>query len=128
MLLVPFKPETSRSVGRKIEYPLHGSTTSHGQSVPDLSSAASIASEHANQRRNITPEAGHALEKLGHAIEYLADEFAPEGLLLSADNPQVEAIQILMTLNRQIYFECPVMPTIGERLLSKLRSCFSRLR
>ncbi len=48
--------------------------------------------------------------------------------MLSADNPQVEAIQILMTLNRQIYFECPVMPTIGERLLSKLRSCFSRLR
>jgi hypothetical protein len=28
----------------------------------------------------------------------------------------VEAIQLLMALNRQIYFTCPVMPTLAEGL------------
>jgi hypothetical protein len=57
-------------------------------------------------RRKLTPEAGKALEILGHAIEYLADEYAvdtaPKGALGSAD-PRVEAIQMLKAANRQIY-------------------------
>jgi hypothetical protein len=74
-----------------------------------------------NRRRRIGPEAGHALEKLGHAIEYLADEFVHEGgVSLSADQPQVQAIQLLMALNRQIYFACPEIPTLKERVFSRL--------
>jgi hypothetical protein len=58
-------------------------------------------------RRALSPAAGHALEILGHAIEYLADEYAvdvaPKGPLGSAD-PRVEAIQILKALNRAVYY------------------------
>jgi hypothetical protein len=65
--------------------------------------------------RRINPEAGHALEKLGHAIEYLSDEFVHEGGELTQHNPQVEAVQLLMALNREIYFSCPEVPSWGAR-------------
>ena len=68
------------------------------------------------QRRQITPQAGKALEKLGHAIEYLADEFVQSGVSFSASNSQLEAVQLLMAINRQVYFECAEVPTLGERL------------
>jgi hypothetical protein len=58
-------------------------------------------------RRLHSPESGRALEILGHAIEYLADEYANDlankGPLGSAD-PRVAAIQILKGLNRTIYY------------------------
>lgn len=66
-------------------------------------------------RRRIAPQAGRALEILGHAIEYLSDEFAHAGGSLSAHNAQVEAMQLLMAVNRQIYFACPEVPSLGER-------------
>ena len=58
-------------------------------------------------RRQVTRESGRALEILGHAIEYLADEYAlaseSKGPLGNAD-PRVEAIQVLKRLNRAIYY------------------------
>lgn len=82
--------------------------------------AASTAGQGSNRRRRITFEAGHALEKLGHAIEYLTDEFVQSGVEMSSGNGQVEAVQLLMRMNRQVYFECPEVPTIGERLRALL--------
>ncbi len=73
------------------------------------------------RRRRISPEAGHALEILGHAIEYLTDEFVHAGGSLSASDGQVEAVQLLMAVNRQIYFACPEVPTLGERWRSLLQ-------
>lgn len=69
-------------------------------------------------RRHITPQAGHALEKLGHAIEYLSDEFvaAPED-----STGRMEAIMLLMSVNRGIYADCPEIPSLGQRLLAWLR-------
>jgi hypothetical protein len=72
-------------------------------------------------RRQITPQAGRALEKLGHAIEYLTDEFVQSGASFAANNSQLEAVQLLMALNRRVYFECPEVPTLGERLRGLLR-------
>ncbi|MBS1803032.1 MAG: hypothetical protein JST28_06665 [Acidobacteria bacterium] len=66
--------------------------------------------------RRITREAGRALEILGHAIEYLTDEYMQEGNVLSATDPQVRAIRLLVELNREVYFECPVVPTLAERV------------
>jgi hypothetical protein len=34
---------------------------------------------------------------------------------LSARDAQLEAVQLLMALNRGIYFECPEVPTWSER-------------
>jgi len=73
------------------------------------------------RRRRISPEAGHALEILGHAIEYLTDEFVHAGGSLSAHSTQVEAVQLLMAINRQVYFECPEVPGMGERCRAMLR-------
>lgn len=69
-----------------------------------------------DRRRNISPQAGHALEILGHAIEYLADELVHEGKPVDAREPQLQAMQMLMALNRQVYYECPFVPTFSERL------------
>jgi hypothetical protein len=74
-------------------------------------------------RRRTTPEAGFALEILGHAIEYLADEYVHEaGLLPSmhSGDPRVEAIQLLMAANRQVYFACPLAPSLYQRVVGHL--------
>jgi hypothetical protein len=66
-------------------------------------------------RRRTTPEAGLALEVLGHAIEYLADEYVHEVDLLSFSlrrDSRVEAIQLLMSANRQVYYACPLVPSL----------------
>lgn len=82
-------------------------------------------------RRRISPRAGRALEMLGHAIEYLADEYVHGagspygGATFCPDAPQVKAIQLLMALNREIYFECPVVPSLADRLRSFLRAHFA---
>jgi len=67
-------------------------------------------------QRRIAPEAGRALELLGHAIEYLTDEYVLEAKYLSPTDPQVKAILILMDLNRKVYLECPKIPTVAERI------------
>lgn len=83
---------------------------------PIPASAAAISAVPArSRRRRITPQAGRALEVLGHAIEYLTDEFVHQGHEISAKDAQLEAVQLLMALNRQVYFECPEEPTLSER-------------
>ena len=37
------------------------------------------------------------------------------GGALTAHNAQVEAVQLLMGINRQIYFDCPIVPSFSER-------------
>jgi hypothetical protein len=57
--------------------------------------------------RRLTRADGRGLEILGHAIEYLADEYAVDpsdkGQFGNSD-PRVHAIQILKRLNRAVYF------------------------
>jgi hypothetical protein len=69
-------------------------------------------------RRRLTPEAGKALEILGHSIEYLEDEYsadsAPHGVP-DAD-PQLEAIDLLKALNREIYFSGTEVPPTFHRV------------
>lgn len=73
-----------------------------------------------NRRRRISPEAGRALEILGHAIEYLTDEFLSTGGDFVSHPGEIEAVQLLMAQNRKIYFDCPVIPTLRERLVAFL--------
>ena len=94
-------------------------TTAIRFSIPASAQAVFTARVRPSRRR-ITPEAGHALEILGHAIEYLTDEFVYEDQALSTRSAQLQAVQMLMALNRQVYFECPEAPTFGERCLALL--------
>lgn len=90
-------------------------TTTSSFPIPVPARAANTAAVVPSRRRRVTPEAGHALEILSHAIEYLTDEFVYENGALSAMNAQLQAVQILMALNRQVYFECPEAPTFAAR-------------
>ena len=63
--------------------------------------------------RRTTPEAGHALEKLGHAVEYLTDQFVERKKF---DEGDLAAIQVLMAANRQVYYDCPVRSSFLERV------------
>ena len=67
-------------------------------------------------RRLIPPISGYALEKLGHAIEYVTDEYIHEGCQGGFQSPRVEAIQLLMSANREIYYACPIVPSLWERI------------
>ena len=67
------------------------------------------------RNRRISREAGSALEIIGHAIQYLIDEHVHEGSLLKYEEANLEAIGLLKDLNRQIYLDCPEMPSFRER-------------
>jgi hypothetical protein len=91
-------------------------TTTTGFAIPFATAPAlRTASLHVNRRRHINPNAGRALEILGHAIEYLTDEFVQDERAFTMKSEQLQAVQTLMALNRQIYFECPEVPTLAER-------------
>lgn len=85
-----------------------------------LRSAAATLPVPTIRRRRITPEAGRALEILGHAIEYLTDEYIYRGGQFYPGDPEVQAVQLLAASNRAIYFECPEVPTLGARCLRLL--------
>lgn len=85
-------------------------------SIPVSAPVVTDSAVRGRRARRISPEAGHALEILGHAIEYLTDEYVHQGGLFSAHDGDVEAIQLLMARNREIYFACPEAPTIGDRI------------
>ena len=70
------------------------------------------------RRRQITYQAGRALEILGHSVDYLIDMHEHEGSLLVWEAGYLEAIEILKARNREIYLGCPVMPSLEERILS----------
>src|SRR3954452_17754258 len=72
-------------------------------------------------RRRISPEAGRGLEILGHALEYLTDEFVHDGCNFRRERGRLEAIQLLASLNRQIYFACGVEPSFRERVQELVR-------
>lgn len=77
-------------------------------------------------RRRVTPEAGRGLEMLGHALDYLTDEFVRDGCRFAEDRGRLQAIQILAALNRQIYFACGVEPSFRGRVQSLFRRLFSQ--
>ena len=85
-----------------------------GVPIPVPASVA-VAAPAPSRRRRISPQAGRALEILGHAIDYLSDEYVHSGGSVAAHDAQVEAVQLLMAANRQIYFNCPLVPTLAER-------------
>jgi hypothetical protein len=57
-------------------------------------------------RRRPSASQGHALEVLGHAIEYLIDSYVATAST-TASMADTEATQILMRLSREIFTECP---------------------
>jgi hypothetical protein len=89
--------------------------------------ATGVGSRSASRR--IPPEAGFALELLGHAIEYLADEYMHETAMLpsvySAD-PRMEAMRLLMAANREVYYACPLKEPIATQVRARLRSWLRR--
>jgi hypothetical protein len=79
--------------------------------------------------RRMSRENGRAIEMLGHAIDYLADEFALECMSVgerrnTGPNPRMAAIELLMASNREIYLTCPAVPSLSERFSRTIRSLF----
>jgi hypothetical protein len=109
MSRAPIYLETSPTVPVSIEVPLE----------PTLCDDATQPVFPSSRRRQIPPLSGKALEVLGHAIEYLADEYVLHaGSLpsLHSEDPQIRAIQLLMAASRTVYWSCPVAPTLRERV------------
>lgn len=96
------------------------SVTRSSLAVPALELPVAVDAARPVRRRRIGSEAGHALEILGHAIEYLADEFVHDGTSLSANDGRLLAIQVLMAANKEIYCSCPEVPSLWERLRTLL--------
>jgi hypothetical protein len=74
------------------------------------------------RRRRISPQAGRALEILGHAIDYLLDEYLRVPGMIDRRDGELQAVELLMAKNREIYFACPIVPSLREQLRSLFRS------
>ena len=79
--------------------------------VPSEEGSAELSARRTARLRRIDRKAGQGLEVFGHAIEDLMDEYLQGGGKLKMD----EAVELLMARNREIYFSCPVVPTLRER-------------
>jgi hypothetical protein len=73
--------------------------------MPDPSAARRERSSSQTVHRRPSMDQGHALEKLGRAIEYIYDSrvYRNAGELSPGD---VEAVQLLMRLSREVFVEC----------------------
>ena len=60
---------------------------------------------------SMTREAKRARTILGHAIEYLTEEFVRESTPLSVRQDLLMAVGVLMSLNREVHSECRIEPT-----------------
>jgi hypothetical protein len=89
-------------------------------SIP-LNEAAAMDRKRTSFRRKITPEVGRGLEKLGHAVEYLTDEFVHDGCRFAEDRARLHAIELLASLKRQIYGSCGIEPTLRQRVQGLFR-------
>jgi hypothetical protein len=76
-------------------------------------------------RRKVTAKAGRAMTLLAHALEYLSDECAIGDDTEPSFRARLEAIALLMALNRGIYLECPQTPTAAARCRAIFRRCFN---
>ncbi|HEY2861165.1 MAG TPA: hypothetical protein VGJ21_22340 [Terracidiphilus sp.] len=97
-----------------------GTVTSH---LTFTGTATAVAKQAVRRPRRISPQAGHGLEMLGHAIEYLTDEYVNEHEIPTLRDGRPQAIELLMAVNREIYLGCPEVPSMRERIAS----FFSRL-
>lgn len=91
-------------------------TTTHGFAIPAPAFADPVFAR--GSRRRISPRAGRAIRLLGHAVEYLVNEFLHDSHPPSAQKERLEAVRMLMALNFEIYSECPELPaepSFGER-------------
>src|ERR1017187_4134898 len=84
-------------------------------SVDAFALVSPVPAAYPDRPRHITFSAGRALEMLGHAIEYLSDEYFCGEPSVALERAHLEAVQILMSLNHDVYFACPPVMTLRER-------------
>lgn len=87
--------------------------------------------QHRALRRTITREQGCALETIGHAVDYLNDCYLQEGTeteILDFSGPTMEAVQILISTQRQILRSLPLTETLSVRLRHALLRRKSQLK
>jgi hypothetical protein len=89
------------------------STTSQGLSLP--ASSWVDPTSPALARRRVSARAAQGIELLRHAIQYLASEAIRDSIPPALQRERMQALKLLMDLNREVYFECPVAPTFAER-------------
>jgi hypothetical protein len=87
----------------------------HTFPVPATIAASAFRSIPSHRRRQLSLRAARATRILSHAIEYLANEFLRDTLRPAAQAGRIQAFQLLMALNRQVYAECPELQTLRER-------------
>jgi len=91
----------------------------HVNSSTRQAAARAIAPESRRNRphrRRLSEKAKDALVMLGHASEYLIDDYIYEGGQFNIAEPRLQAGLLMISKSREIYFSCPEIPTHGERI------------
>jgi hypothetical protein len=98
------------------EPPAHpGDVRWHPQVKKPSEVPAQVPQKKLSGPRVITRESGFAINALAHAAEYLTDEATFNERTTEDRACDVEAVQLLKRLNREIYFALPVRATIWDK-------------
>ena len=79
-----------------------------------------IPADHPHHRRFVSFQARRALRTLRHAIEYVAGEFLHDSVPPSIQNPRLQAVQLLIELQGDVYADCPEIPRLFDLAARKL--------
>jgi len=115
MLRLRSAPLRERFAARPVSQSAAGFPFSSGSAgdPPAVTEATTLAPRAlAFVRRRLPRESARAVEMLGHAIEYLADEWTIDPVSRGYRgklDPRVEAIEVLKRLNREIYMSGEVV-------------------
>jgi hypothetical protein len=96
------------------------STSSQGFPL-SASSWVDPASPARTRRRRVPPRAAQGIDILRSAIEYLANEVIRDSVPPALQYGRMQAVELLMALNREVYLACPVKRSFAERCRRFLR-------
>lgn len=89
---------------------------SHAASIEDKDARKILISLRPHRRRSVTRESGRGLEITAHAIESLVATEYMDVWPYSRES-RLEAIELLKRANQEIYYSCPVIVPLGDRIM-----------
>ena len=94
-----------------------------GSSEPFSTGRTQRRTLHRSMHRSMTRQQGQALEVIGHAVDYLNDSYLSEGVgdeILDFSGPTMEAVQLLISAQRQLLRSLPLTEPLTLRLWNRL--------
>lgn len=97
-------------------------TSQQGFPFPDTAQVNPLSPGSIRRQKHLPRRSRRAHRILGHAIEYVANEFLHDATPPGPRNSRLQAVQLLMALDRRVCSDAEEVPAFAERRFWFLRS------